>query len=95
MTEEQEKLRLEENLEEARRGLHETAEQVRQKVEKVELYPERVIASYYPAATIGVTAAIGFLAGSTLDQIFEPILFGLLLGYGTAKLLARNSKSSE
>lgn len=95
MTAEQEKLRLEETLEEARRDLHETAEQMRQKVEQVELNPERVLVSHYPAATIGVAAAAGFIAGSALDRIFEPIMFGLLLGFGTARLLSRDNKSSE
>lgn len=87
MTTEQEKLKIEENLDEARRGLLDTAEQMRQKVEDVELNPERVIVNRYPAVTLGITAALGFIAGSTLDQIFEPILFGLLLGIGTSRLI--------
>jgi ElaB/YqjD/DUF883 family membrane-anchored ribosome-binding protein len=95
MTAEQEKLRLEQNLEEARRDLQQTAEQMRQKAEQVELNPERVIVSHYPAATLGVAAAAGFIAGTALDKIFEPIMFGLLLGFGTAKLLSGDKKSSE
>ena len=95
MTTEQEKTKLEENLDEARRGLHDTAEQMRQKVEEVELSPERAIVSRYPAASIGITAALGFVAGATLDQIFEPILFGLLLGFGTARLIGTSENSDD
>jgi ElaB/YqjD/DUF883 family membrane-anchored ribosome-binding protein len=95
MTAEEEKQRLEEDLDEARRGLHATAEQMRQKVEEVELNPERAIVGRYPAAAIGVTAALGFLAGTTVDEVFEPIVFGLLLGFGVSKLTAPRGNGSD
>jgi hypothetical protein len=98
MTPEQEEaIKLEQNLDEARRDLHATAEQMLQKVEEAgaELRPDRVLFSRYPAAVIGVTAAIGFIAGSTLDAIFEPVVVGLLLGYGTAKLIEMGGDSDR
>ena len=95
MTTEIEKQKIEENLDEARRGLFDTAEQMRQKVEAVDINPERIIINRYPAASIGITAALGFIAGAALDEIFEPILFGLLLGIGTSRLMTATGNSGN
>lgn len=95
MTTAEEKQKLEDDLDEARRGLHATAEQMRQKVEEVELNPERAIVGRYPAATVGITAALGFIAGTTVDQVFEPIIVGLLLGFGVSKLMGPRGNGSD
>jgi hypothetical protein len=90
MSDEQRITELEERADEARRDLHETVEQMRQKAETVvetELRPGRLVFEKHPGVVVGLSTAAGFLLGSIDFPIFEPVVLGLLLGFGTAKLV--------
>jgi hypothetical protein len=98
MTDEQRIAELEERADDARRDLHETVEQMCQKVETVvdtELRPDRFVLLKHPGAVIGISTAAGFLLGSVDSPIFEPIVLGLLLGFGAAKLVELNGESND
>ena len=97
MSDEQHITELEERADDARRDLRETVEQMRQKVESVEteLRPDRYLFSNYPGAAIGISSAAGFLLGSFELKIFEPIMLGLLLGFGAAKLVELSDTSKN
>jgi len=89
MTDEQRITELEECVDDARRDLCETVEQMGQKVETVvdtELRPSCLLSNHAGAA-IGISTAAGFMLGSLDLPIFEPIVLGLLLGLGAAKLV--------
>jgi hypothetical protein len=93
MTEDERITELEVQADDARRDLRDTVEQMRQKVETVvetELRPDRFVISNYPGAAVGISTAAGFLLGSIDLPIFEPIVLGLLLGFGAAKLVELN-----
>jgi hypothetical protein len=77
--------RIESEIDEARRDLHETMAQVHQKVEVVEaeLRPDRIAIQRYPLAALGIGAALGFLIGHKSNRaILGPIIVGLFCGYG-------------
>jgi hypothetical protein len=98
MTDEQRITELEERADDARRDLRETVEQMRQKVEAVvdtELRPDRFVLLKHPGAVIGISTAAGFLFGSVDAPIFEPIVLGLLLGFGAAKLVDLSDQSKD
>jgi hypothetical protein len=98
MTDEQRITELEERADDARRDLRETLEQISQKVETVvdtELRPDRFVLSKLPGAAIGISTAAGFLLGSIELPIFEPIVVGLLVGFGAAKLVELSEKSKD
>lgn len=92
MTDEQQISELEERAQDARRDLRETVEQISQRVENAvdtELRPDLML-SKHAGAAIGISTAAGFLLGSIDLPIFEPIVLGLLVGFGAAKLVELN-----
>ncbi len=98
MIDEQRIIELEEQADDARRDLRKTVEQMRQKVETIvdtELRPDRFVLSNYPGAAIGISTATGFLLGSVDLPIFEPVVLGLLLGFGAAKLVELSGEAKD
>jgi hypothetical protein len=98
MSDEQRITELEVRADDARRDLRETVEQMRQKVETVvdtELRPDRFVLMKHPGAAVGISTAAGFLLGSVDLPIFEPILLGVLLGFGASKLVDLNNESKD
>jgi uncharacterized membrane protein YebE (DUF533 family) len=80
--------RIESEIDDARRYLHETMAQVQQKVEVVEaeLRPDRLAIQAHPLAALGVGAVLGFLVGNKSNrEILGPVLVGLICGYGVVK----------
>jgi uncharacterized membrane protein YebE (DUF533 family) len=80
--------RIESEIDDARRDLHETMAQVHQKVEVVEaeLRPDRVAIQAYPLAALGIGAVLGFLVGNKSNRaMLGPLLAGLICGYGAVK----------
>jgi len=87
--------RIESEIDDARRDLHETMAQVHQKVEIVEgeLRPDLQIIDKYPLAAVGVGAVLGFLIGNKTDRpLLGPVLVGLICGYGAVKAYSRASE---
>ena len=90
--------RIESEIDDARRDLHETMAQVHQKVEVVEaeLRPDRIAIQRYPLAALGVGAVLGFLVGHKSDRaILGPLVVGLICGYGAVKAYSYSEEEVE
>jgi len=90
--------RIESEIDDARRDLHETLAQVHQKVEIVEaeLRPDLRVIDSYPLAALGVSALLGFLIGHKTDRpTLGPVIVGLICGYGAVKAYSRVNEDRD
>ncbi|MDO8434038.1 MAG: hypothetical protein Q7S58_16695 [Candidatus Binatus sp.] len=90
--------RIESEIDDARRDLHETMAQVHQKVEIVEseLRPGHKMIQAYPLAALGVGAVLGFLIGNkTHRPTLGPVILGLICGYGAVKAYSMASEKAD
>ena len=90
--------RIEDEIEDARRDLHETLAQAHQKVEIVEaeLRPDLMVIQEYPLAAVGLGAVLGFLVGTKTDRpMLGPVIIGLICGYGAVKAYSRHGEDAD
>ncbi len=90
--------RIESEIEDARRDLHETLAQAHQKVEIVEaeLRPDHVVIQAYPLSSVVIGAVVGFMVGTKTERpMLGPAIVGLICGYGAVKAYSRSNQEPD
>ena len=90
--------RIEDEIEDARRDLHETLAQAQQKVEFVEseLRPDLKLIQAHPLSAVGLGAVLGFLLGAKTDRpMLGSVIIGMICGYSAAKAYSRETEKPD